>query len=200
MIRALVCESSVTIPAWEPVSEIARWPRSLIAIAQSAQEIRSPEESSMSISRGSGSAEIASAIAISSSVVEPRADSTATTRKPASRLETMRCAARLMRCASATEVPPNFITTKPGMARGLHSAAAGEGLAEGDLVGVLQVRADRQAAGQARDREMRRPPAKLLGDVQSGWFRRLWWGWWRAPPRVRAARDRPRCAEPARRS
>jgi hypothetical protein len=24
MIRALVCEESVTIPAWEPVSEIAR--------------------------------------------------------------------------------------------------------------------------------------------------------------------------------
>ena len=45
----------------------------------------------------------------------PRADSTATTRCPASRLATMRCAARLRRSASATEVPPNFMTTVPGM-------------------------------------------------------------------------------------
>ena len=45
---------SVTMPACEPVRLIALWPRSLIAIAHSAQEIRSPVESSMSISRGSG--------------------------------------------------------------------------------------------------------------------------------------------------
>ncbi len=110
-IRARVCEVSVTIPACEPVSEIARWPRSLIAIAHSAQEMRSPVESSMSISRASGAAEISCAIAISSSVVLPRAESTATTRAPASRRSTTRRAARLIRSASATEVPPNFITT-----------------------------------------------------------------------------------------
>ena len=69
----------MTIPACEPVSEIARWPRSLIAIAHSAQEIRSPVESSMSISRGSGRSETSSAISTSSSVVLPRAESTATT-------------------------------------------------------------------------------------------------------------------------
>ncbi len=74
------------MPAWEPVSEIARWPRSLIAIAHSAHEIRSPVDSSMSISRGSGASETSSAIAISSSVVLPRAESTATTRWPSSRL------------------------------------------------------------------------------------------------------------------
>ena len=68
------------MPACEPVSEIARWPRSLIAIAHSAHEMRSPVESSMSISRGSGVGETSSAIAISSSVVLPRAESTATTR------------------------------------------------------------------------------------------------------------------------
>jgi len=39
----------------------------LIAIAQSAQEMRSPVESSMSISRGSGAGETSSAIAINSS-------------------------------------------------------------------------------------------------------------------------------------
>ena len=53
-MRALVCDVSVTMPACEPVSEIARWPRSLIAIAHSAHDMRSPVESSMSISRGSG--------------------------------------------------------------------------------------------------------------------------------------------------
>ena len=57
-IRALVCEESVTIPACDPVSEIALWPMSWIAIAHSAQEIRSPVESSMSISRASGRGEI----------------------------------------------------------------------------------------------------------------------------------------------
>ena len=53
-MRALVCEESVTIPACDPVSEIALWPMSWIAIAQSAHEIRSPVESSMSISRAGG--------------------------------------------------------------------------------------------------------------------------------------------------
>ena len=103
----------MTIPAWDPVNEIARWPRSLMAIAHNAQEIRSPVERSMSISRGSGFGETSSAIAIRSSVVLPRADSTATTRFPASRWATIRRAARLIRSASATDVPPNFITTVP---------------------------------------------------------------------------------------
>ncbi len=64
----------------------------------------------MSISRGSGASETSSAIAISSSVVLPRADSTATTAFPSSRLSTIRRAARFTRSASATDVPPNFIT------------------------------------------------------------------------------------------
>src|ERR1700760_3728237 len=118
MIRALVGEESVTIPACEPVSEIASCPMSWIAIAQRAQEIRSPVESSMSISRATGRAEISCAWATSSSVVLPRAESTATTRLPASRAATIRPAARLMRSASATEVPPNFITTISGPCSG----------------------------------------------------------------------------------
>ena len=89
----MVCEVSVTMPACEPDSEIAWCPRSLIAIAHSAHEIRSPVESSMSISRGSGSGEISWAIATSWSVVSPRADSTATTGWPSSRARTIRCAA-----------------------------------------------------------------------------------------------------------
>src|ERR1700719_399232 len=139
-----------------------------MAIARSAQEIRSPVESSMSISRGSGVPETSSAIAISSSVVLPRADRTATTGWPASRFSTIRPAARLIRAASATEVPPNFITMSPGIGRGLHSAASGEGLAEGHLVGVLQIRAHREAARQARDDDLGGACPQLLGDVQSG--------------------------------
>src|SRR3954469_6562836 len=110
-MRALVCEVSVTIPACEPVSEIALWPRSLMTIAASAHDWRSPVESSMSISRGSGRSETSLAMSISSSVVLPRADRTATTPLPSSLARTMRRAARLMRSASATDVPPNFITT-----------------------------------------------------------------------------------------
>ena len=116
MIFARVCEESVTIPACEPVSEIASWPMSWIAIAASAQEIRSPVESSMSISRATGRSEISSACATSSSVVLPRAESTATTRLPASRAATIRRAARLISSAPATEVPPNFITTMSAFA------------------------------------------------------------------------------------
>ena len=112
-IRALVCEVSVTMPACEPDSEIASLPRSLSAIAHSAQEIRSPVESSMSISRGCGSGEISCAIATSWSVVAPRAESTATTELPSWRARTMRLAASMMRPASATEVPPNFMTVMP---------------------------------------------------------------------------------------
>ncbi len=111
MIRALVWEESVTIPACEPVSEIALWPMSWIAIAQSAHEIRSPVESSMSISRATGRSEISIAWATRSSVVLPRAESTATTCLPPSRAATIRRAARLISSAPATEVPPNFITT-----------------------------------------------------------------------------------------
>ena len=114
-MRAFVCDVSVTIPACDPVREIARCPRSLIAIAHSAHDWRSPVDSSMSISRGSGLDEISCASAMRKSVVLPRALSTATTRLPASRLATMRAAARLSRSASATEVPPNFMTTVPGM-------------------------------------------------------------------------------------
>ena len=110
-MRALVCEVSVTMPACEPVNEIASRPRSLMTMAASAQEIRSPVDSSMSISRGCGRGETSCAIATSSSVVLPRAESTATTRFPSSAACTIRPAARLMRLASATDVPPNFMTT-----------------------------------------------------------------------------------------
>jgi hypothetical protein len=49
----------------------------------------------------------------------PRADSTATTLAPPSLAFTIRRAARWMRSASATEVPPNFITTVSEPAGGM---------------------------------------------------------------------------------
>jgi hypothetical protein len=57
-IFALPWAVSVTMPACEPVSEIAWCPRSWIAIAASAQETRSPTEIIMSSSRGAGRSEI----------------------------------------------------------------------------------------------------------------------------------------------
>ena len=114
-IFALVWVVSVTIPAWEPVSEMALWPRSVIAIAARAQETRSPTETSMSSSRGSGVGETWWASAISSSVVCPIAESTPTTRRPSSRAATSRRATAFSFSGSATEVPPNFITTVPDL-------------------------------------------------------------------------------------
>src|SRR5579863_1794413 len=192
-IRALVCEVSVTMPACEPVNEIALWPRSLIAISQSAQEMRSPVDSSMSISRGSGCGETSKAALISSPFSRPGADSTATTRLPASRWATIRRAARLIFSASATEVPPNFITTVGWAGTGLiarasvdialevtwsrlsvtmranrrsESAASGERAPERQLVGVLEVGTDGQPRRQSRDRHLRCDPADAGGDVQ----------------------------------
>ena len=103
------------MPACEPVNETASWPRSWIAIAQSAFEIRSPVEMSMSYSRGCGVGETSCASRISSSVVSPIAESTATTFAPASRAAASRCATRFSLSVSPTDVPPNFITMSPGV-------------------------------------------------------------------------------------
>ena len=54
MIRALPWAESVMTPAWLPVKERASWPRSSIAMASSAMEMRSPAVSSMSSSRAGG--------------------------------------------------------------------------------------------------------------------------------------------------
>jgi hypothetical protein len=51
LIRASPCFALVMIPACEPVKEREFAPWALIAIARSAIEMRSPEVSSMSISR-----------------------------------------------------------------------------------------------------------------------------------------------------
>jgi hypothetical protein len=80
--RALPYWPSVRIPACAPLSEIAWPPSSATAIAVSATEIASPTESSTSSSRSGGRTDIWWAIADSSSVALPIADSTATTPRP----------------------------------------------------------------------------------------------------------------------
>ena len=83
-ICALVCIVSVTMPACEPVKLTASRPSVWMAMASSAQLMRSPVESSMSISRSGGRGVISWAMASSSSVVSPRAETTAQTLLPAS--------------------------------------------------------------------------------------------------------------------
>src|SRR2546423_7144646 len=180
-IFALPWTVSVTIPACEPVRDTASQPRSSIAISASAQEIRSPTEMSMSSARGFGAGEISSASRIRSSVVLPIADSTPTTRVPPRFASTSRWATARSFSGSATEVPPNFITTVPAwggagstagtssysvvvIARslGLHLATACEGAAERDLVRVLQIAADGEAAREARDADA---PAQAVSEV-----------------------------------
>src|SRR5438132_3780304 len=116
---------SVTIPACEPVREIASWPRSWIAIAASEDEIRSPTEISMSSSRGFGLGDPRCASATSSSVVCPIAERTATMRLPPSRAAAIRRATPRIFSGSATDVPPNFITTVPALAAGAAGSTPG---------------------------------------------------------------------------
>ena len=111
MIRASPCFPVVIIPAWEPVNDRAVPPRALIAMASSALEMRSPEVSSMSSSRGGGLGWTASARSVSSSVVSPIAEATTTTSLPSLRVRRIRSATRLMRSADWTDDPPYFWTT-----------------------------------------------------------------------------------------
>src|SRR5437764_12444326 len=195
-IFALPCEVSVRIPACDPVSETASWPRSWIAIAQSAFEIRSPTERSMSYSRGCGCGETSCASLISSSVVSPIAERTPTTRWPASWAATSRRATSLIFCTSPTDVPPNFFTRRstPRTAASaascgisscwltatarvcLHVAAARKRAVERDFVGVLEVAADGETA-----REPRHPhaSAQAVGEIGGG----------RLPGHVRVRRE-----------
>ena len=133
-IFAFVCVESVTIPAWEPVSEIALCPRSTIAIATSAHEIRSPTDSSMSSSRGFGRDDTWCASDISSSVCCPIAETTPTTLFPDSCAATRRRATRFSFSVSPTEVPPNFMTTTPGV-RGARSSV---GTASYSVMAILR--------------------------------------------------------------
>ena len=69
-------------PACQPVSDTTGKPMPSMAMAHRAQEICSPVDSSMSSSRLEAAGLISAAFSMSSSVVSPWADSTATTRFP----------------------------------------------------------------------------------------------------------------------
>ena len=123
MIFALPWLLVVMTPACEPVNDCASAPSDAIAMATNALEIRSPEVSSMSISRGGGAGLTCSARSSSSSVVSPMAETTTTTSSPRRRVSTMRSATRRIRSAVATEDPPYFCTTS---ANGLRLSSPGD--------------------------------------------------------------------------
>ena len=79
LILAFLATVFVTIPACHPVREITGYPSASIAMAQRATDICSPVDSSISISRLEARGLISFAFSISSSVVSPWADNTATT-------------------------------------------------------------------------------------------------------------------------
>ena len=220
MMRAFVCDSSVTIPACEPVSEIARWPRSWIAIAHSAHEMRSPVESSMSISRGSGYVgdllghrdqlvgrlaarrqhgdDAVAELALVDDPPRGALDPLGVGDRGAAELHHDQlghppqdiahgtpCAGEqsVSRVASATTLRVRTRRAWRCAARS-HLAPAGERLAERDLVGVLEVRADRQTAGQARDGELRARGCAAARRCAARSPRRWSSGWSRARPRA----------------
>jgi hypothetical protein len=82
-----------------------------MAIASNAIVTCSPVASSMSISRSGGASLMPAASSSSSSVTSPIAETTATTRSPASRAAISRRATRMIRSVVPTDEPPNFMTT-----------------------------------------------------------------------------------------
>src|SRR6516225_7615102 len=123
------------MPIWAPVKLMAGWPRDWMAMAMRAMEICSPVAKSMSISRAGGCSLISRAREISSSVVSPRALTTTMTWLPACLARMARRAARVMRSAVATLLPPNFWTTRGTEGRLLGNALIREGEAPAEAVG-----------------------------------------------------------------
>ena len=100
----------IMLPAWAPLRERAGTPSWPSAIATSGAVIVSPLATSMSSSRGGGSALTRRARSIRRSVVWPMAETTATTCSPALTRSAIRLATRRMRAAVPTLVPPYFWT------------------------------------------------------------------------------------------
>ena len=105
-------EESVRMPAWDPVKLTAGMPRELRVIESRAIEIRSPALSSMSISRGEGRRSPRRPEPPVDPWSAPMAETTTTTSWPSARVDSTRSATALIRAASASEVPPNFWTTR----------------------------------------------------------------------------------------
>ena len=112
-ILALVWLVSVMMPAWLPVNDVAATPRSASAMHSSAMALRSPAVISMSISRPGWAATPAFGEAEQLvGLLAHGADTTTTTSLPWRRVRATWSATARMRSASATEVPPNFWTTR----------------------------------------------------------------------------------------
>ena len=109
--RARPCPPSVRMAHWKAFRLRARRPWSSRAIAVSAALTASPVLMRASSSRRAGSRATFPARPINSSVVCPMALTTTATRCPSAFASATRRAARRMRSGSATEVPPNFITS-----------------------------------------------------------------------------------------
>ena len=110
MILASEWRSLVRIPHWEPVREIALYPRSAMAMESRDEVLLSPAVRSMSISRLGGFDATSTAMARRSLVVFPMAETTTTMSSPAS-LQAQTCFATLrIMSIFATEEPPYFWT------------------------------------------------------------------------------------------
>ena len=107
-MRALPYIVSVYIPAWDPLRLTASQPKVRKAMVSSVLDTISPVESNRSNSLGSGFSETVRANLISSSVVLPMAETTATTLTPRRLAPAMRRATPRILSTSATEVPPYF--------------------------------------------------------------------------------------------
>ena len=116
-IFAFVCVASVTMPACEPVSEVA--------VVAEVDDRHRDERARDALADRDEHVELARLRAVGdlvreasrSSVVLPIAETTATTRCPPPWRATQRRATRFSFSVSPTEVPPNFITTSPASGR-----------------------------------------------------------------------------------
>ena len=193
---------SVIIPAWLPVKDTASTPRSARAMHSRDMEMRSPELSSMSISRSGCTELTSSASRTRSSVVLPMALTTTTTSLPARRVRATWSATARMRSASPTDVPAELLDherhgrqgynpahgrpggrrpARPGAAPAARSGGAGR---TGYPAGPWEPRNVnvRRPAGRPAARPSRRRPS---GSGRSGgsspsssW---PWWSWSGSP-------------------
>ncbi len=154
---------SVTMPACEPVNETAGSPRSMIAMQSSAIEMRSPDgEQHVHLARAAGSLDTSWARRSRSSVVLPMAETTTTTSSPARRVRTMCSATARMRSGSATDVPPNFWTSRLTTGNGTGEAPSDPGVGFRASVDSPAVPKATKRERQRQNREIRRE-AMLAG-------------------------------------
>jgi hypothetical protein len=111
-MRAFMWLVSVRNPACDPVKLSASTPMLCRAMHTSAIAFRSPAVTSMSISRPGRIDDVSVARRSSSSVSLPMADTTSTTWSPWRRVRATWSATSRIRSGSATEVPPNFWTSR----------------------------------------------------------------------------------------